>query len=89
VRSADDDPRCDGQREDRDELSEPADPRRSLDGDLTPDELAAVQGHVAACDTCAQFGSALQRAIAAVRAAHDDGTADVDLSDRVLVAIDI
>lgn len=63
---------------------------RYLDGDLDPTELAAVQAHVGACDTCATFGGAFQKAIAAIRDV-DTGPTDgdvSDLSDRVLAALD-
>jgi anti-sigma factor RsiW len=64
---------------------------RYLDGDLSADELARVQAHVAGCDACATFGGAFQKAIAAIRDADltaDATDGDTDLSDRVLAAID-
>jgi len=60
---------------------------RYLDGDLTADELALVQAHVGGCDACARFGGAFPQAITALRGVDADAD-DVDLSDRVLSALD-
>ena len=64
---------------------------RYLDGDLTNDELAMVKAHVTDCSACAQFGGAFHKAITALRDVDVDGDSsadDVDVSDRVLAAID-
>jgi len=64
---------------------------RYLDGDLTDDELAMVKAHVGDCSACAQFGGAFHKAITALRDVDvdsDSSADDVDVSDRVLAAID-
>ncbi len=60
---------------------------RFLDGDLSDDELAMVKAHVAGCSACAQFGGAFHKVITALRDVDVPGD-DVDLSDRVLAALD-
>ena len=39
-----------------------------LDGELPADTVALVQGHVAACDRCAQFGETFGAVVSRLRA---------------------
>jgi anti-sigma factor RsiW len=41
-----------------------------LDGELSPDALAAVQAHVAGCSECERFGGAYAKVVQALRATH-------------------
>lgn len=38
-----------------------------LDGALSPEQVAAVEAHLAGCPLCARFGVDVQRTLAAVR----------------------
>jgi anti-sigma factor RsiW len=61
---------------------------RYLDGDLNDAELSAVKAHVTGCSACATFGGAFHKAIIALRDADADEDDAVDVSDRVLAALD-
>lgn len=56
-----------------------------LDGDLTPDEVARVVGHLAGCDNCERFGAEIAAMVRAARALADEAPeGDVDaLVDRL------
>jgi anti-sigma factor RsiW len=62
----------------------------TLDGELTPAEAAAIAGHLAACDRCAQRLDGLRRAANSVRslaASLAAETAPPSLHARVRVAV--
>lgn len=49
-----------------------------LDGELSPEQLAQVQAHVAGCDWCAQFGSRYASVVQALRDAGDASPPEAD-----------
>lgn len=63
-----------------------------LDGTLAPSRVADIQGHLAACDTCAAFGGRVGAIVAALRVARNassslDESALTLLRDRIQYAI--
>jgi len=56
---------------------------RFVEGVLTPEELAAVEEHVAGCENCARFGAAYAGVVARLRRDHEERVPE-GLSARLL-----
>lgn len=55
-----------------------ADLSEYLDGTLSAERVAAIQAHLAACDTCARFGGDVGAIVAALRAGSPSAVFDAD-----------
>jgi anti-sigma factor RsiW len=57
-----------------------------LEGDLTPDSMAALDAHLARCECCGQMAASLRRAIALCRS-EDVRDLPADVQQRALARI--
>lgn len=55
-----------------------ADLSEHLDGTLPAERVAAIEAHLAACDTCARFGGTVGALVAALRAGSPSAVFDAD-----------
>ncbi len=58
-----------------------------LDGELPADRVAALQAHVAGCDTCARFGGRFAQAIALLRGTAPAPPPPAEVAARVRAAV--